>query len=86
MKTLLLRHAILTQLHAAQPASLATDTIAQGVRLAGHDTTSATLQNELLYLEDRTLITTAPHPLDPSLPRYRLTATGRDYLATQGLA
>lgn len=81
---LLYRHAILLQLEAAAPASLPPDTICQGLRLAGHD--PALLPRELSYLEDKGLLASSRAELAPHHCRYRLTASGRDYLERQALA
>lgn len=82
----LFRHAILLQLEAASPASLPLETVREGLRLAGHDADEATLVKELGYLEEKGLIASRRPEISHDLPRYRLTATGRDYLEGQGLA
>ena len=80
------RNAILIQLEAAAPATLPPETLHQGLRLAGHNLTPAALDKDLAYLADKNLLTSQQPTLARSTRRYRLTATGRDYLESQGLA
>lgn len=82
----LLRHAILLQLESSCPASLPVTTILHGVTLAGHPVTELQLKKELLYLADKNLLSVHPQTLSPALLRYKLSASGRDYLEEQGLA
>lgn len=82
----LFRHAILLQLEAAAPASLPVETLHQGLHLAGHATEETALIKELGYLEEKHLAASSRPELSQDLPRFRLTADGRDYLERQGLA
>lgn len=81
----LIRQAIMLQLEAASPATLPTETLLQGVCLAGHKITEKQLQKELAYLNDKKLVESALHELDSSDRRHRLTAAGQDYLEADGL-
>lgn len=47
----------------------------------GHRCDRDELKGELQYLADKGLVTTAQKQLSPELRCYRITATGRDYLA-----
>lgn len=80
------RHAILLQLEAASPASLPAETLLQGLRLAGHPLSANELLKETAYLEEKQLLSTYQPDLDHAVRRFRLSATGRDYLENHGLA
>lgn len=81
----LLRHAILLQLEAADPATLPLGTIRTGLRLAGHNVSENQLQTQINYLAEKTLLAATTPLLDHAHPRYHLTAQGRDYLESQHL-
>ncbi|MEM9227286.1 MAG: hypothetical protein AAGA45_04905 [Verrucomicrobiota bacterium] len=81
----LLRQAILLQLEASLPNSLPLTTIRQGVTLAGLKSGEKTLLKELSYLNDKGMIETLVPDLDAADKRYRLTASGQDYLEGAGL-
>lgn len=76
----LLRNAILLQLEAADPASLPTATLLQGVRLAGHDIDTQALEKEMRYLRERQLLTETRRSISQAIPRFLISANGRDYL------
>lgn len=82
---LLLRHALLLQLNAAYPASLPSSTLSQGLHIAGHNLTPLDLLRELTYLKEKSLVEVLCPLLNPAEPRYKLTASGEDYLRTQAL-
>lgn len=82
----LFRHAILLQCEAAYPASLPADTLLQGLRLSGHPADESALLREVVYLQEKGFCDVVRPELSQDLPRYRLTANGRDYLEGQGLA
>jgi hypothetical protein len=82
---LLLRHAILLQLAAADPASLPPATLLHGAALAGFRIDEPMLQTELAYLEGKNLAQITPSALSQGLPRAKLTAAGRDYLEAENL-
>ncbi len=82
---LLLRQALLLQLHAASPVSLPAETLRHGAALAGFHLTANELQAELDYLADKNLLRIVPAALSQGLPRSLLTSTGRDYLEAEGL-
>jgi hypothetical protein len=81
----LFRNSILRQLNAALPASLTAETLALGLQIAGFAIDDSPLRAELLYLEQKSLLEPVAKTLSTT-PRYRLTATGRDYLQSEGLA
>ncbi|MEM8549253.1 MAG: hypothetical protein AAGF10_00535 [Verrucomicrobiota bacterium] len=81
----LLRQAILLQLEASSPTSLPLSTIRQGVALAGLKSTEKTVLKELSYLGDKGMIETLVPDLDAADKRYRLTASGQDYLEAEDL-
>lgn len=83
---LLVRHAILLQLAAAAPAPLPVATLQQGLRLLGHTTDAATLAAHLDYLAQKQYTHATRSELSSADLRYYLSASGRDYLETQGLA
>lgn len=80
------RHCILSQLEAADPVSLPTETLRHGLGLAGHNPDPAQLLKDLAYLESKALILTRHPDLDQAAKRHHLTANGRDYLESNGLA
>lgn len=80
----LFRHTLLRQLAAALPASLNQETLLLGVNTAGFRTEANELNRELIYLTQKGHIELIQKPLNPA-PRYRLSATGRDYLDAEGL-
>ncbi len=80
----LYRNCLLNALAAALPASLSTETLLLGQRTAGFQTSPQALSSELLYLMQKGFLELVVKPLDPA-PRYRLSASGRDYLQTEGL-
>ena len=81
----LLRQTLLMQLSVAYPASIPLEALHQGALLAGHALTPAEALREVAYLIDRQLLSTQASFLNPAVCLYRLTATGKDYLSTQGL-
>ena len=82
----LLRHAILLQLERASSMGLPVGTLRLGARMAGHDVDAEHIKTELQYLEDQRLVEPTTKTISPENRRHRITADGRDYLATQGLA
>jgi len=83
---LLQRNAILLQLEAAHPTSLAPGILIQGLLLSGHSTSIDLLDKHLDYLLQKQLLTNIKHQLSPSLSRFKITASGLDYLEQEGLA
>lgn len=81
----LIRHAVLLQLNAVYPTPIPASTLDQGLKIAGHMLSASALHRELSYLKDKQLLSAEPSLLDPTVRRYRLTATGEDYLHSQGL-
>lgn len=71
------------EVNAAQ--GLAESLLWQMARAEGRTTLSAAvLHGELIYLQDKQLITTVPKPLSPENRNWRLTARGRDEYALLG--
>ncbi len=61
-------------------------TLILGAKLAGFKEADERLAaGELRYLEDKGLVAPADKSLSPENREWRITATGRDYLATRGL-
>lgn len=82
----LLRHALLLQLDAANPASLPLGALRTGVRLSGALADDDTLARELAYLRDKRMVVEQTGNLAHGVKRYRIAAEGRDYLESLGLA
>ncbi len=80
----LYRNAVLRQLAAAQPVSLSAQTLLLGLECAGFKTTQPDLSRELVYLEQKQLLEKVSPTLNV-LPRYRLSATGYEYLQRENL-
>ncbi len=56
----------------------------QYLRAEGSNLTPAEVEAELVYLEDKTFVTRPGKQISPENVCFRVTAAGRDYLATQG--
>jgi hypothetical protein len=82
----LLRNTILLQLHQAGERGAAFSTLALGVRVASFRVTDDEISEELAYLRDKGLAVPVTKMISPENSRTRITADGRDYLATEGLA
>lgn len=81
----LLRNGLLLQLAAYPPRGLTFGTIAIGVRIAGFRVTDEEIAAEITYLQDKGLATALDKTISPENRRIRITAAGRDHLATEGL-
>ena len=86
MQAELLRHALLLALEAAAPASITVETLRYGAILAGYTVDEATILCDLEYLAEKGFAVHEACPIAMGVRRYRLTATGRDYLESRGLA
>jgi hypothetical protein len=82
----LFRQALL-QVLAPVPAGLglSAPTLRVKVQAVGHTVTDAEVATELQYLWDKQLIAPIAKPISPENRMWRITATGRDYLAELGL-
>jgi len=82
----LLRQRILSLLEAASNLGLRENVIALQLNAAGFETTPLAVANEIFYLADKGFVTATAKQISPELKRWRITAEGRDYLASEGLA
>jgi hypothetical protein len=82
----LLRHTLLEQGAAAGERGLPFATLLTGCRLVGSRATPEQIMEEIIYLEDKGLLTGVAALISPENRRWRTTAAGRDYLAQIGLA
>jgi hypothetical protein len=82
---LLLKHSILKQLEYYAPRSLSLSNIFQGIVIAGHQITLKELSEELHNLSKKSLIILNYQSISTDIPKYRLSALGKDYLEQQGL-
>lgn len=81
------RNAILLDLEAASPASLPASTIASALRTVHViPVDAAVLDKHLGYLEGKGLIEKRSSAISAGDARWQLTADGRDYLESEGLA
>lgn len=79
----LLRLTLLRLLEAAPHNGLPLATLSLGVQTRGlRDVDDDTLRAELTYLVDKGLAVRAPQKLSPELAPWRITADGRDLLAS----
>ena len=83
-QAILFRHTLLRQLAVASPAALDLETLSQGIRLAGFPPQQTASQ--LAALEEKTWIQQRASSAHAGHLRYVLTAAGRTYAETQGLA
>ena len=82
----LLRIYLLQTLRAIAGSELPLSTLLRGAKLAGfRDVSDRDLLAELRYLEDKRLVATPEKSVSPEMREWRITADGRDYLATRGL-
>lgn len=83
----LLRTGLLQQLAIFAPGTLPLANLHRGAIIAGFTgLTETETAAELAYLVDKGLADTPTQLVSPELKRWRITATGRDYLAEQGIA
>ncbi len=76
----IIRTNILIQLEAAYPVSLPSETLQQGLQLAGLPTSYPTLVKQLEYLADKGFLSLSRNELYPHLKRYKLSTKGIDFL------
>jgi hypothetical protein len=77
--------ALLLQLEAASPVGLPLETLGQGLRLAGFQSAEDRLPKELDYLVGKHWVEKSSSLLNAGHWVYRLSATGRDALESEGL-
>jgi hypothetical protein len=82
----ILRNNLLLQLASASTMGLTVKTLALGAHAAGLPAEAETVRAEVEYLHDKGLLIDAVKTISPENRRHRITADGRDYLATQNLA
>ena len=82
-KRQLIRESLLRLLEAAPNNGLPLATLGLGLQSRGlRDLDDDTIRAELQYLVDKGLAVRAPQKLSPELAPWRITADGRDYLAS----
>lgn len=77
-----LRYHLLLQAEAASALGLTDDAYLWSARIQGYPVGPAAIAAELLYLADKGFLTPTNKVLSPELPRRRITAAGRDLLAS----
>jgi hypothetical protein len=82
----LFRNTLLIQLEFASKMGLPIATLVNGAKIAGFPIDSKDAEKELDYLVDKTFAEETTRAVSPENKRWRITASGRDYLATQGLS
>jgi len=79
-----IRLSTLRYCQSADHYGLAAPLLLQFIRSEGfRKLTPDQLRAEIRYLEDKTFLATIPKPISPENPAWRITAAGRDFLATQ---
>jgi hypothetical protein len=80
------RLSLLRYCAAAEQFGLATPLLLQFLRNEGlRSLTPASLRAELQYLADKSFLAAIPKTISPENEAWRITAAGRDFLATQNL-
>ncbi|MBI5771906.1 MAG: hypothetical protein HZA93_29305 [Verrucomicrobia bacterium] len=81
-----LRFRLLETLREVAGTELPVSTLLQAARLAGFRSAEpATIAAELSYLADKGFVAAADKALSPEMREWRVTAAGRDYLASRGI-
>ena len=82
----LFRINILLQLRAAGKLGLTSNELVVGAKSQGFASTDSNeVGEEIQYLEDKKHVEQVPAEISPEVTSYRITASGRDWLATQNL-
>lgn len=81
----LFRHNLLIQLAASGSAGLKPAALKVGLKAGGFESADRSLDDELQYLADKGFVSPMDKTISPELKRWRITAGGRDYAATEGL-
>lgn len=80
------RVCLLQMLREADGMEMPVSRLVMGAKLAGFPAADAKLANgELRYLQDKSLTFSPEKLVSPENREWRITATGRDYLASRGL-
>lgn len=82
----LLRNNLLIQLDAAGERGAPLATLALGAKVAGFRLRDEQVADEVAYLVDKGFAAPVSKAISPENRRTRITATGRDHLAEEGLA
>jgi hypothetical protein len=80
----LLRINILRTASAVGSIGVSLDTLRIAARTGGLSATAPELGEEVVYLIDKGLLAPMQKAISPEIARYRITAEGRDLLATEG--
>jgi hypothetical protein len=82
----LFRINLLLQMRAAGNLGLTINELVVGAKTQGHaDTTGDSVASELQYLIDKKQVEHVPQEISPEVQSFRINATGRDWLASQGM-
>jgi hypothetical protein len=81
-----LRLLILTALDASKPYAVEIPTLRPGLPPAFRSLTDCDLWAEIEYLVEKGFAAPQGKPLSPENSQWKITAAGRDFLATEGLA
>ncbi len=82
----LFRINILLQLRAAGRLGLTINELVLGAKAQGHSTSTADdVREEIEYVTDKKQVEKLPQEISPEVESFRVTANGRDWLATQNL-
>lgn len=81
-----LRILLLTALNAARPYAVAADAIRLGLSPQFRNLDIPELQAEIDYLVDKGFVALEGKLISPENREWKITAAGRDFLATEGLA
>ena len=81
----LFRQNLIAQL-AANGVAMKPAALKIGAKTQGFEPTDDELDAELQYLADKKFVAPVDKAISPELKRWRITADGRDYAATEGLA
>jgi hypothetical protein len=81
----LFRINLLRQARGAKGLGLSVNELALGAKTEGHNVNTDDVNDELQYLIDKKQIEVVPADISPEVKSYRITATGRDWLATQAI-
>lgn len=81
-----LRVSLLQQLRTVGASTLPLSTLVNGARLAGFDSANDDIvRGELVYLLDKGMVANPERAISPENKRWRISASGVDFLAEAGL-
>ena len=81
----LFRINLLRQARGAKEFGQSVNEFVLGAKVEGHNADAETVREELQYLIDKKQVELVPAEISPEVKSYRITAVGRDWLATQSL-